>query len=130
MSRPGQVTVLVADDDPALRLLCRVNLELDGYLVLEASSGSEVADVIAREGVDVLLLDVHLGADDGLEIARGLRSSQPALPVALFTGSVERRDAWSDFADGFLAKPFTLAELGETVRALADRPAAPPASAP
>jgi CheY-like chemotaxis protein len=127
MGRDGQVTVLVADDDAALRLLCRVNLELDGYLVVEAASGAEVAEVLAREGVDVILLDVHLGADDGLEIARGLRSSQPALPVALFTGSVERRDAWSDFADGFIAKPFTLAELASTVQELADRPAAPPA---
>jgi CheY-like chemotaxis protein len=127
MSRPGQLTVLVADDDPALRLLCRVNLELDGHLVIEATSGAEVAEAIAREDVDVLLLDVHLGSDDGIEIAQGLRNSQPALPVALFTGSVERRDTWSDFADGFLAKPFTLEELAETVRGLAARPADPQA---
>jgi CheY-like chemotaxis protein len=127
MSRPGKVTVLVADDDPALRLLCRVNLELDGYLVLEAASGGEVADVLAREDVNVLLLDVHLGADDGIEIARGLRESRPGLPVALFTGSAERRDTGSDIADGVLTKPFTLAELAETVRGLAGRPADPPA---
>ena len=113
--------MLVADDDAALRLLCRVNLELDGFRVLEAQSAEEIERVLAGEEVDVLLLDVHLGADDGLEIARLLRASHPELSVALFTGSVERRDAWSEIAAGFLAKPFTLDELAETVRALAPR---------
>jgi two-component system phosphate regulon response regulator PhoB len=113
--------VLVADDDAALRLLCRVNLELDGYRVLEAHSAEEVERVLADEEIDVLLLDVHLGADDGLELAKGLRERRPGLGVALFTGSVERSDVWGEIASGFLAKPFTLDELAETVRALAPR---------
>jgi DNA-binding response OmpR family regulator len=117
----AQHAVLVADDDPALRLLCRVNLELDGYRVLEAETADEVERVLEGEDVDVLLLDVHLGADDGLELAKGLRERRPELGVALFTGSVERRDTWGDIAAGFLAKPFTLDELAETVRALAPR---------
>ena len=121
MEEAQQRAVLVADDDAALRLLCRVNLELDGYRVLEAETAEEVTRVLDGEEVDVLLLDVHLGADDGLELAKELRASRPDLGVALFTGSVERRDAWGEIAAGFLAKPFTLDELAQTVRALAPR---------
>jgi DNA-binding NtrC family response regulator len=121
MDGPGQLAVLVADDDAALRLLCRVNLELDGYRVFEARNAAEVDAVLARESVGVVLLDVHLGEDDGIEVAIRLRTSRPDLPVALFTGSVDRRATWQDVADGFLAKPFRLEELGETVRRLATR---------
>lgn len=110
--------MLVADDDAALRLLCRVNLELDGYDVLEAATAEDVERMLESEKVDAVLLDVHLGADDGVVLAERLRSRRPAIGVALFTGSVERRDAWAEIADGFLAKPFTLDELAETVRAL------------
>ena len=121
MDGPGQLAVLVADDDAALRLLCRVNLELDGYRVFEARNAAEVDEVLAREPVGVVLLDVHLGEDDGIEVATRLRTSRPDLPVVLFTGSVDRRDSWQEVADGFLAKPFRLEELGETVRRLATR---------
>jgi DNA-binding NtrC family response regulator len=119
MHGPGPLAVLVADDDAALRLLCRVNLELDGYRVFEARNEAELDEILGSEAVGVILLDVHLGADDGLAIAARLRDERPGLPVALFTGSVDRRDSWRDVADGFLSKPFRLEELGETVRRLA-----------
>jgi two-component system, OmpR family, response regulator len=112
----GQRTVLVADDDDGLRLLCRVNLELDGYRVLEAASREAVESVLAEEVVDVLLLDVHLGFDDGLALARDLRETRSGLRIAFLTGSVERPDG--ELADGFVAKPFTLEDLTETVRRL------------
>ena len=73
---------------------------------------------VIREGMGQA---AGIGADDGLELAKELRTSRPELGVALFTGSVERRDAWGEIAAGFLAKPFTLDELAQTVRALAPR---------
>ena len=74
MARPqGGRTVVVADDDAALRLLCRVNLELEGYRVLEVENAHELGRVLAREDVALLLLDVHLGRDDGVDVARRLR---------------------------------------------------------
>ncbi len=112
----GRGTVLVADDDAGLRLLCRVNLEFEGYRVFEAASASDVDGVLTQEKVDALLLDVHLGSDDGLAVAREVKETRPAVRIAFFTGSVERPD--SGLADGFLAKPFTLADLSETVRRL------------
>jgi CheY-like chemotaxis protein len=120
MVGPGHRTVVVADDDPALRLLCRVNLELDGYRVVEAESAAGLDRVLAGEDVSLLLLDIHLGSDDGIDLARELRSLRPSLPIALFSGSVEDLPVHARrVADGYLTKPFTLEALSEIVRRLA-----------
>src|SRR5688572_24424720 len=60
--------VLVVDDEQSLRLLCRVNLELEGHRVREAASLAEARQEIERAIPDVILLDIHVGADDGLEL--------------------------------------------------------------
>ena len=77
--------MLVLDDDPSLRLLCRVNLELDGFRVLEASSVACAREALAREAVDAILLDVHVEDGDGRELLRELGAGRP--PTALFTGT-------------------------------------------
>lgn len=110
--------VLVADDDPALRMLCRVNLELEGYEVVEASSAAEVEAALAASDVALVLLDVHLGHDDGIALAAALRDRHPDLPIAFFTGSVSG-PVGEGVADGLISKPFTLEELSETARRLA-----------
>src|SRR5918997_3441357 len=119
MSGQG-VTVLVADDDPAIRLLCRVNLELEGYRVLEVPDAASAEAALAEDDVQVLLLDVHLGADDGREVAGRLREAYPDLAIAFFTGSVAL-DLVRGAVDGVVPKPFSLEELSETVRRLARR---------
>ena len=112
--------VLVADDDASLRLLCRVNLEYEGYRVLEASSAAEVEHVIDGEEVTLVLLDVHLGQDDGVAVARELREKRPEVRIAFFTGSAsELPDEARRLVDGTLPKPFILEELSATVRRLA-----------
>jgi DNA-binding NtrC family response regulator len=113
-------TVLVVDDDEALRMLCRVNLELEGYRVLEAGSLTVARDLLAAEAVDVVLLDVHVGSENGTELLRELRSSRPGLPVALFSGTSELRETGED-ADAVIRKPFGLDELGSTVARLSKR---------
>src|SRR5207302_862473 len=83
-------TVLVVDDDPALRMLCRVNLELDGYAVLEAGSVDEAAQHVATTDLDVILLDIRMGEGlgNGLTLLDRLPAGRrPA--VALLTGSVD-----------------------------------------
>ena len=57
--------MLVVDDDPSLRLLCRVNLELEGFAVVEAGTISEAELALDNGGVDVVLLDLHLGNEQG-----------------------------------------------------------------
>ena len=119
MNAPGQAAVVVADDDPSLRLLCRVNLELDGYRVLEAASAEELERLIEQDSIDAVLLDIRLGTDDGVAVAERLRERHPEVRIAFLSGILERGDAGP--AEGFLAKPFSLEALAETVQRLVHR---------
>ena len=110
---------MIVDDDASLRLLCRVNLELDGYNVIEAATVAAAEDVVAADKVDLFLLDVHIGADDGIALMRSLRSRDHGAPVILFTGSATLDSATITEADGVVPKPFTLEQLLEVVRRLA-----------
>ena len=118
-SAPEMPTVLIVDDDASLRLLCRVNLELDGYNVLEAPSVAAAEDALAVDVVDLFLLDVHIGADDGLALMRSLRDRKHVAPVVLFTGSAQLDAATIREADGVVPKPFQLEQLLDVVRELA-----------
>ena len=118
---PKLPTILIVDDDASLRLLCRVNLELDGYNVLEAPSVAAAEDALAVDAVDLFLLDVHIGADDGLALMRSLRDREPSAPIVLFTGSAQLDSATISEADGIVPKPFRLEELLDVVRELAPR---------
>jgi DNA-binding response OmpR family regulator len=110
---------LVVDDDAALRLLCRVNLELEGFAVREAASLAEAEAALAAERPDVILLDVHLGGEQTHELLERIRAA--GIPVALVTGSVDIQD-YRDSADAILAKPFAPDALVETARRLARVP--------
>src|SRR5215208_7551742 len=113
-----QTTVLVADDEPAIRLLCRVNLEFEGYRVLEAGTLDAARTEIDRGEVDVLLIDVRFGEHDGRDLVRELRSKGQERPVALLTGSVTLRADERGGADELIEKPFALDTLLEAVRRL------------
>jgi CheY-like chemotaxis protein len=85
-------TVLVADDNLGIRALLRTALERQGHRVLEASSAAEVFEVLDHERADVILLDVHLGADDGLAVGAELRE-QPrysATKIVFMTGTMTK----------------------------------------
>jgi DNA-binding NtrC family response regulator len=108
--------VLVVDDEPAIRLLCRVNLELGGYEVREAGSLDEARRQVA-EGVDVVLLDMHLGNERGDALLEEL--VELAIPVAVVTGSTDLEAIAGTSATAVLGKPFTIDELESTVARLA-----------
>lgn len=108
--------VLVVDDDAALRLLCRVNLELEGFAVREAATIAEAEAAVAAERPDVILLDVHLGGEQTHDLLARLRGA--GIPVALVTGSVDL-DEYRNAADAVIGKPFEPPELVETARRLA-----------
>ena len=118
-SQLQQPTILIVDDDESLRLLCRVNLELEGYNVLEAQSVADAEDAIGAGAVDLFLLDIHVGADDGLALMRSLRARQHGAPVVLFTGSAVFDAETMAEADGIVPKPFRLEQLLDVVRRLA-----------
>lgn len=108
----------MVDDEPAIRLLCRVNLELSGYDVLEAGSLAEARDRIAQ-GVDVVLLDMHIGNERGEQLLEELAAQ--SIPVAVVTGSTDLESFAGTTASAVLAKPFTIEELESTVARLASQ---------
>jgi DNA-binding response OmpR family regulator len=112
-------TVLVVDDEPSIRLLCRVNLELEGYTVLEAASLRAAQEVLSTERVDVMLVDVHVGDGDGRNLVRELRAKGVTPRCALLTGSVQLSPDDRGEADDVIEKPFTLEALISTVGRLA-----------
>jgi DNA-binding NtrC family response regulator len=106
--------VLVVDDEPSIRLLCRVNLELGGYEVREAATLAAAREQL-REGVDVVLLDMHVGRDRGETLLDELK--ERGIPVAVVSGSTDLAPV-SKVADAVLGKPFTIEELEAAVARL------------
>ena len=98
-----------------------MNLELDGCTVLEAERLDEARELLSDTPVDVVLLDVHVGRDDGRELLRELRETSPGTPVALLTGSSDQGTVDPERADAMIPKPFRLEQLVSTVRDLAGR---------
>jgi DNA-binding NtrC family response regulator len=111
--------VLVVDDEPSIRLLCRVNLELDGHEVLEAHSLDSARATLSEEHIDVLVLDVHLHRERSDALVGECHARRPPIPVLLVTGSVEITHPGLSEADAILPKPFELDQLLSTVRTLA-----------
>ncbi|HUK98940.1 MAG TPA: response regulator [Gaiellaceae bacterium] len=109
------VRVLVVDDDPSLRLLCRVNLEHAGFQVAEAATVEE-AEAALDDRPDVVLLDVHLGGSESTGVLR--RIHEEHIPVAIVTGSVDVAE-YRGIADAVLSKPFVPAMLVEVASRLA-----------
>ena len=112
--------VLVVDDEPAIRLLCRVNLELEGFEVREAGTLAEARAAVAAEPPAVILLDMHVGNERGATLLTELCLRQPRIPVAMVTGSVDvEHGTRPTGVDAVIVKPFTIDELTSTVLALA-----------
>src|SRR3954447_2310324 len=109
-------TALVVEDDAALRMLVRVNLELEGFSVQEAATLEEAEAALARSRPDVVLLDVHLDGRETFGLLARLRAQ--GIPVALVTGSVDIEE-YRDAADAVLSKPFVPKALVAVARRLA-----------
>ena len=111
----GGHLVLVVDDEPSIRLLCKVNLELEGYCVLEAVTLAEARRHLRDEDVHAVLLDVHVGREDGRELVQEIRSARPGCGIAFFSGSYEPEVVTGAGADAVIPKPFLPDHLIRTV---------------
>ena len=115
--------VVAVDDDEAVRDLIAEYLGRNELRVTCVATGKELTAVMARELVDVVVLDVRLGAEDGMQIARKLRE-ESAIPILMLTSRVEEADRVMGLelgADDYLTKPFSPRELLARIRALLRR---------
>ena len=115
--------VLALDDDPAVRDLIAEYLVQNELRVTTVATGREFDAVMARETVDMVVLDVRLQGEDGMQIARRLRE-RSAIPILMLTGRAEEADRVMGLelgADDYLTKPFSPRELLARIRALLRR---------
>ena len=130
---PGPSTVLVVDDEPALREAIARALRVQGYVVAAAGDGQEALDALAAQAYDAVVLDVAMPRLDGLATCERLRAAGDRTPVLMLTArdAVDDRVAGLDAgADDYLAKPFALKELLARLRAIMRRHEEPGPGAP
>lgn len=115
--------ILVVDDDPALRELLQGYLVEADLRVSAVDSGRRLFEVFDQEAIDLVVLDLRLPGEDGLQLARQLRERAP-VPVILLTGRAEEADRVMGLelgADDYVTKPFSPRELLARIRAVLRR---------
>jgi len=121
----GRETILVVEDEPAVRSLIQKTLEKHGYRVFSANGGNQALEIALdhREPIDLLVTDVVMPGMDGRSVAQSLLSLHPEMRVVYISGYLDdallRREVM-DGTEEFLQKPFTSAALCQKVRALLD----------
>jgi DNA-binding response OmpR family regulator len=123
MSAAPAPHVIALDDDADVRRMIAEYLGENDVRVTTVATGAELASAMARELVDLVILDLRLPGEDGMQIARKLRD-ESAIPILMLTGRVEEADRVMGLelgADDYLTKPFSPRELLARIRALLRR---------
>ena len=110
--QPAQRTVLIADDEPSLRLLVTATIASDLITVLEAADGDEAWALIERHHPELVLLDVQMPGQTGVELTRRIRSNPSLIStrIVILTSRAQATDVASGLAAGadlYLTKPFS-----------------------
>jgi len=116
--------VLAVDDDPSVRQMIADYLGDNDIRVTSLASARQIAEIMARDTIDLVILDLRLPGEDGMEIARKLREESAGLPIIMLTGRKEEADRVMGLelgADDYLTKPFSPRELLARIRALLRR---------
>ncbi|MBT2419093.1 response regulator transcription factor [Streptomyces sp. ISL-22] len=117
-------TVLLAEDDRAIRNALERALTLEGYRVTAVADGVEALAQAHRTPPDVLVLDVMMPGIDGLQVCRVLRAEGDRTPILMLTALVETQDRIAGLdagADDYVVKPFDVEEVFARLRALLRR---------
>jgi two-component system alkaline phosphatase synthesis response regulator PhoP len=118
--------ILVVDDDPTMVKLINVNLKLNNYSVIEAISGEQALDIVSKEPLDLVVLDIMMPGVDGWEVLKRVRHDPATeeLPVILVTAKTQDSDVirgWELGADEYVIKPFNPLLLVEVIKMVLDR---------
>jgi len=122
---PG-ARILVVDDEPAIRLLCRVNLQADGFSVKEAPDGAAAMALAHEWHPDLILLDVMMPGEDGFAVAERIRADPKlsGVRVMFLTARADIGDnerARGTGVVGHITKPFNPSSLSDEVRTALSR---------
>src|SRR3954469_1544481 len=120
-------TILLVDDEEAVRKVLTFPLERDGYNVVQAADGEEALARFGDQPVDLVVLDIMLPKLDGLEVCKQLRS-RSSVPIIMLTARDDEFDKVVGLelgADDYITKPFSIREFRSRVRALLRRARAP-----
>lgn len=115
----GQNTVLVVDDDRAIRVSLKLVLSQFGFSIVEASRGQDALQLSRYATLDAALLDINLPGMSGIELCRSLRKQSPSLPILMLSvhGAEDRIvEALESGADDYVRKPFHMRELVARLR--------------
>jgi two-component system, cell cycle sensor histidine kinase and response regulator CckA len=120
-NEPQRETILLVEDEPAVRQLFSQALSRSGYRVYEARNGQEAIKVFDQHGdaIDLLLTDMRMPFMGGAELARQLRTRRRTLKLLCISGYAGGTEL--EFSGDFLAKPFSRDELLAKVREILDR---------
>ncbi len=110
--------ILVADDEPKIRMFIRANLEARGYEVYLAQDGIEAVEIAERVLPDVIVLDVNMPRMDGIEACRRIRewADMPIIILSVREGEKDKVRALDEGADDYVTKPFGVEELLARIR--------------
>jgi DNA-binding response OmpR family regulator len=120
---PGKALLLV-EDDPALALGLRDTLAFEGFRVLHAESGELGIEIMAREQLDCVILDLTLPGMNGYEVCEAIRTRDQQVPILMLTARGQEADKIRGLnagADDYVTKPFSVGELVARVRAAVGR---------
>ncbi len=127
MPEEARKLILIVDDEPRMIQFIRMNLELEGYRVTQASNGLEALNKVRDELPDLVLLDVMMPELDGFETLRMLREIS-SVPVIMLTVKADEDDKVKGLglgADDYVTKPFSPRELAQRVKAVLRRTETP-----
>jgi len=116
--------ILIVEDEPAIALGLRDDLELEGYRVEVADNGNAAVDLACAEPFDLILLDVMLPGKSGYDVCREVRAKKPDLPIIMLTAKSHEAEKVLGFeigADDYITKPFSPLELRARIKALLRR---------
>jgi DNA-binding response OmpR family regulator len=121
-----RLKVLLADDEPSMRLLCRINLDLAGFDVVEAENGADALEKVHQASYDLILLDVMMPDLSGHEVAEQLQSDKRTrdLPIVFLSARASHSDLRRGFELGaldYITKPFDPIALAARVEQVLER---------
>jgi len=123
MDGTGERLILVVDDEPRMIRFIRMNLELEGYRVVEATDGLEALDRVREDLPDLVVMDVQMPEMDGFEALEHIRQVS-TVPVIMLTVKADEGDKVRGLelgADDYVTKPFSPRELSSRIKALLRR---------